>query len=63
MLYRCGGFAATACACSPHVSSCAYLVGRAVPLPAVASAVVGALAAVAVAAALQTRTSLRLSPR
>jgi O-antigen/teichoic acid export membrane protein len=41
----------------------AYLVGRAVPLPAVASAVVGALAAVAVAAALQTRTSLRLSPR
>ncbi|HEY2790468.1 MAG TPA: oligosaccharide flippase family protein [Gaiellales bacterium] len=41
----------------------AYLVEQALPLPAVASAVLGAVAAVAVAAALQTRTALRLSPR
>jgi hypothetical protein len=41
----------------------AYLLGRALPLPAVTTAVIGALAAVGVAAALVTRTSLSLRPR
>jgi O-antigen/teichoic acid export membrane protein len=44
-------------------TACAYLLGRALPLPAVMTAVIGALAAVGVAAALVTRTSLRPRPR